>query len=128
MADLAGVALPDDVIWTDEFDWTPIGQSVEVDVTGGLVVEYAPGRSGRPITIRAEWIALSVLRDLEALRDAGVQNTMVLNLSGGRVYDVLFRHFEGPPLSVEPIVERPEYSESDGSPDFFNVMIRLMEV
>lgn len=129
MTDLAGIALPDESFWMDEFDWTPIGQSVEIDITGGLVVEYAPGRSGRPITVRAEWITRAALQSLENLRDAETQDAMVLNLSGNRTFDVLFRHHEGPPIQVEPVVERPDYSNaSEDNPDYFNVVIKLMEV
>ena len=129
MTVLAGIQLPDETFWTDEFDWTPIGQSVELDITGGLVIEYASGRSGRPVTIRSEWITRSVLSDIESLRDAAVQNVLTLTLPDSRIIDVLFRHHEGPPIQVEPVVERPEYvAASPDNPDYFNVTIKLIEV
>jgi hypothetical protein len=129
MTDLAGIPLPDETFWTDEFDWTAIGQSVETDITGGLVIEYASGRSGRPVTLRAEWITRAVLSDIEALRDAAVQKVMTLTLPDTRTLDVLFRHHEGLPVQVDPVVERPEYvSAGPDSPDYFNVVIKLMEV
>ena len=80
-------------------------------------------KSGRPITLRCQWVSLADLRQLELLRDQ--PNTVIdLLLSDGRSFAVGFRHSDNPPLDVAPIVERPAY---DGG-DYFNTTIKLIQV
>ncbi len=119
---LNAIELPDDTIWKDEFDWTGIAQSVETDITGGLVVEHTAGLSGRPVTLHLGWIDRSRLEALEILRDNSDQLVMELTLSDGRMLSVLFRHYEGTPIEVSPVIERPEYVCTDQ----FDIVLRLV--
>ncbi len=119
---LNSIELPDDTIWQDEFDWTAVAQSVETDITGGLVVEHTAGLSGRPVTLHLGWINRSTLEDIETLRDDPDQPVMVLNLSDGRMLNVLFRHYDGVPIEAMPVIERPFYIEED----IFDVILKLI--
>ena len=80
-------------------------------------------KSGRPITLRCQWVSLADLRQLELLRDQP-NTVMDLFLSDGRSFATSFRHTDNPPLDVTPIVERPSYDDSD----FFNVTVKLIQV
>jgi dipeptidyl aminopeptidase/acylaminoacyl peptidase len=52
-AHLAGVTLPDDLEWVDEFDRSPVSQQVEVSLAGALIVEESAQLTGAPITLRS---------------------------------------------------------------------------
>ena len=124
MASVGGVDLSDSAtVWTDEFDWTPVSQTIDVDLTGGLVVEYAHTENGRPVTLSVGWVDRTTLAALEALRDAETQDVLPVELPGGRVIDAIFNHNDGP-LAVSPVIERPEYN----SDDRFDVTIHLLQV
>ncbi|WP_429235043.1 hypothetical protein [Aeromonas salmonicida] len=43
--------LPDDLVWRDEFDWSPVEQVVTPTLSGVLLVEETPRLEGRPITL-----------------------------------------------------------------------------
>ncbi|MGD7412717.1 hypothetical protein ACQCRK_26175, partial [Ralstonia pseudosolanacearum] len=51
LADSAVLALPDDLLWTDEHAWTPAVAAVSYLLTGALLVESAARQKGRPITL-----------------------------------------------------------------------------
>jgi hypothetical protein len=57
--------------WRDEFNWSPIAQSVEPTVTGALVVEEHTRTAGRPVVLTGEWLTRAQVEALETLRDAG---------------------------------------------------------
>ncbi|WP_247709250.1 hypothetical protein [Ralstonia solanacearum] len=45
------LALPDDLLWTDEHAWTPAVAAVSYLLTGAHLVESAARQKGRPITL-----------------------------------------------------------------------------
>ena len=122
MVTLAGINLPD-AIWEDEFAYSPVDQNVRYTLGGKPVIETAVRKSGRPITLRCQWVSLADLRQLELLRDLP-ESVMDLFLSDGRSFATAFRHTDNPPLDVVPVVERPAYTDSD----FFNISIKLIQV
>jgi len=126
VAQLETISLDDNqTIWTDEFNWSPVGQSEETDIHGGLVVEWiSPNADGRPVTLDLGWITKTTLDAIVALRDAETQSIMALTLPDAREIDVLFRHADGNPVSVTAVVDRPEYA----SEDLFAVVLNLMQV
>lgn len=124
MTSVGGVELADSTtVWTDEFDWTPVSQTVEVDLTGGLVVEYDHTENGRPVTLSVGWVDRVTLAALESLRDADMQGLLSVELPGGRIIDAILNHDDGP-LTVTPVVDRPEYQNDDR----FDVIIHLLQV
>lgn len=123
MTSIASIALPDDVIWTDEHEWTPVKQSASRTLGGRLIVEYGQLIVGRPITLNCHWLSFTTLNQLIVLRDEpGV--TMLLTLSDGRVLNTLFRHSEGDPVKATPVIDYPAYDADDQ----FDVTLKLMEI
>lgn len=122
---LNGIALPAETTrWIDENDWTPVGQSEEIDIHGGLVVEYvSPPADGRPVTLHLGWITKIVLDQLKALRDAETQDIMPLELPDGRTMNVLWRHTNAKPIDAIPI---QDYTIS-ADDDFFDTTLSLLQ-
>lgn len=120
------IALPADMQWQDEFDWAPVGQSVERGVTGALIVQSRAMTAGRPVTLRADdtsaWARRSVV---EQLRNAAAIPGQVLTLTiNGQVLNVIFRHHDGQAVEAAPIVQYASYT----SDDFYRVTLKFMTV
>jgi hypothetical protein len=60
MSSLAGVALPDDLEWPDEWSWSPVSQAVSVSIGGSLIVEEQAQLAGRPMMeyVAVLWLLL----------------------------------------------------------------------
>ena len=43
--------LPDALIWTDEFEWSPVVLSPKTGSTGALILHLGKRQAGRPITL-----------------------------------------------------------------------------
>jgi hypothetical protein len=122
---LDGLSLPPDLIWVDEFDWTPTEQNETRTLTGALVIETAQKLAGRPITLagthESGWATKAQVDAVFAkLSNAGV---MVLVLPDGRAFNVKFRH-KDKPIESKPIVD---YSIMEAA-DFYDLTIKLMTV
>lgn len=100
---LGAVTLPQGLVWSDEFDWTPLAQTTEYSLTGALIVEQAEKQAGRPITliggIDFAWLTRTNVAALKTLLDAGT--AMTLTLHDNRTFTVLPSGAE--PLSVSPL-------------------------
>lgn len=101
---LDAIALPSDLLWADEFDWSPVESSQEYAVDGALVVDTAVRQAGRPITLQGAtdraWIDRATLQSVYALlQPADRVMTLALN---GTDYDVIWRPGQEP-ISAEPI-------------------------
>lgn len=121
MITLAGITLPDHLVWLDEFDWLPVAHSSERGLTGKLLVEEAPLVKGRPITLEGDWATRAVIEQLYALASQPNQ-THTLDIDG-RVFTVMFRRGEQP-VSAVPI--KP--SADPVSNDYYLLTLRLIEV
>jgi len=119
------IRLPQDLEWVDEFSWAPVQQTIETTLTGALVIQESTQLRGRPITLQGKddmgWIQRSVGEQLLQLRDtAGC--TMVLSYEKyvdsaytGNVlfqYDVMFRHYEPPPLELENVLRFDNFEQT----------------
>ena len=115
-ASLAGIALPDDIQWTDEFTAWKVGQIIRPTLTGALVVQEAAMQAGRPITLQgfddggSRYVApitLSQLNALRALEETAGGANMTLTLLGTgdttRSFTVRFRRTDGPAIEARPI-------------------------
>ena len=86
---LDGIALPDDLIWIDEYDHTPITQTVSKAVDGSLIIEAATQAKGRPITLKgdenAAWIDRTALEKLRGMPEADVSKVLgfIIELESG---------------------------------------------
>ncbi|PJI50803.1 MAG: hypothetical protein CTR55_00455 [Pseudomonas sp.] len=123
---LDSIELDDQFEWADEFDWDAVAQDQERSLTGALLVQEGVKLHGRPITLKASggvWTPLSVVRQLEALRDQRMQ-VMPLVLPDGREFSVIFNRSNGAPLKATPI-----FREVNPTPDAtYDVEISLITV
>ncbi|MCY1356619.1 hypothetical protein D9M68_566230 [compost metagenome] len=124
---LDSIELDDQLEWADEFEWDAVAQERERTITGHLVVQEGVKVHGRPITLRSNggaWTALSVVRQLEVLRDL-VSKVMQLVLPDGREFYVMWRRAEGePPLEAVPVfreVNPPPDADMEVTLRFFTV-------
>lgn len=123
---LDGTALPDDIQWTDKYDWSPVEMAQEYSLTGALVVDAMPRQAGRNITLEPEsddaaWMTTGTLDALYA-KAADPGRVMALSI-GGDTYSVMFRHDDGA-IAARPVVRYSEYDDTD----YHIVTLRLIEV
>ncbi|MCX7206084.1 MAG: hypothetical protein NT086_08915 [Proteobacteria bacterium] len=122
---LDGIELSSGLIWTDEFDWTPIKQKVSRALDGTMMIQEGVMQAGRPITLKGErdlgWVTRLQLEQLQT-RLAKAEN-MQLTLADDRVFTVRWRQSDKP-IDAAPIrriaVPRPT--------DVYVVSLKLLTV
>jgi hypothetical protein len=93
---LGAFALPDGLVWSDEFRWQPIAQVVSDALDGATIVEESPQRAWRPITLEGgranqiswAWMARSAVLSLQAALNAP-DAQFTLTLHDGRTFTVI---------------------------------------
>lgn len=131
-ADGSSVVLPEDLLWEDEFAWSPVAQTVERSVTGALIVQAAARTAGRPITLRPEdersaWCSRLTLAQLMAW--AAIPGKVMTLTLRGTSRSVIFRHAvdeggNGSATEAKPVVH---YNDAQDG-DFYLATLRFMEV
>ena len=126
----ATLALPDDLLWSDEHTWSPVVASVSYLITGALLVQSATRQAGRDITLVGAadmaWVTRSVvnvLRDWAALPLDVVSGRFELTLTDGRIFTVAFRHADGA-IGAEPVTGFPARNDND----FYRITLKLMQI
>jgi hypothetical protein len=126
----ATLALPDDLLWSDEHGWSPVVSSVSYLITGALSVQSATRQAGRDITLVGAadmaWVTRSVvnvLRDWAALPLDSVTGRFELTLMDGRMFAVAFRHADGA-MEAEPVTGFPARNDND----FYRITLKLMQI
>lgn len=119
------LTLPEDLAWTDEFDWTPVVAAEQRSLTGALIVHHSTAQSGRPITLAsdgASWYPRAQVLALQAL----LEETAALTLSfHGREFDVIWRRAgNATPLEAQPVYR---LADPDGTHPYL-ITLRLMEI
>lgn len=134
---LGALALPDGLIWTDEYAWTPVAQATTYTLTGALVVEDAEKQAGRPITLAGaqdgnDYSAWMTRTQLEALKTAldAAGATFTLTLHDARTFTVTPRRDGDGPLSVTPLAVYKTFPPANPAAgrNYAINEIRLMEV
>lgn len=118
---LGGVSLPDDTLWLDEFDWSPVRQNTEPTLTGALVIEEGALLAGRPVTLDAHWLTRAEVLALWALLTPAASYTLVL--PDGQALAVAWRH-DATPIEAEPIAPSTPRDPTDR----YAVRLHLMEI
>ncbi len=125
-ADSALVALPDDLLWSDEHAWTPAVAAVSYLLTGALLVESAARQKGRPLTLVGSadmgWVTRETLNTLYGWASLPSRQ-FELTLTDGRIFTVAFRHHETA-IEAEPVLGFPARHDND----FYRLTLRLMEI
>lgn len=123
---LGALELPRGMVWTDEFDWSPIATEQRWGTTGTLMLHVGTRQAGRPITLAADadagFIRRSALLSLRAMA-AVAGATYTLTLADGRVFTVAFAPGDAP-IEARP-VGRPELPTAD---NYYVATVRLIEV
>lgn len=133
---LAGIELPADLQWTDEFTAWKVGQQARTSLTGALIVQESARQAGRPITLQTTRdgaayvgvVSLPVLRALQAseseTRLAPLDLVMPAHNSGERSFQVRWRRTDGPAIEVDPT----RFAVPALDADLFSITLRLMTV
>ena len=124
---LAGIELPDDLDWQDEYGgWSPIKREHTEGGTGKLIIQFGQRKEGRPITLASTsqgstgaWCKRSVVEQIRA------------KLSETEVMPLILRGVEH---SVTWAPESPFTAEQlfriadpDGD-DYYTILLKLIEV
>ncbi len=124
------LTLPDDLLWSDEYTWTPAVASVSYLITGALLIQSAVRQSGRHITLVGApdmaWVTRATVEQLRTWAATPVSETsgrFTLAFKGQRTFTVAFRHAETP-IESEPVKGIPAQSDAD----FYRLTLRFMEI
>lgn len=121
------ITLPDQLIWEDEFEWTPVSQETALSLTGALIIQEGAALAGRPITLKNGddgcWTTRDVAQQLYAMAQTA-SKTMILTVNG-TAHTVMWRRGSEPPIEcrqIEPIMN-PESTAK-----YVITALRFMEV
>lgn len=123
------LALPEDLIWSDELTWSAVAQGTERGIFGALIVDAMARHGGRPITLQGDgssaWITRATLRALKAWADVPGQR-LTLNLRG-EIFTVLFDHGdaeESRALAMEALID---YADMEDGDYYCSLRLRFIE-
>ncbi|MBP9904496.1 MAG: hypothetical protein KBF66_02985 [Rhodoferax sp.] len=126
----ATLTLPDDLLWSDEHDWTPVVSSVSYLMTGALLVQSATRQAGRAITLVGAadmaWVTRATLEKLRLWAGVALDppsGSFTLTFKDARTFTVAFDHASGP-IEAAPVLGYP--SGHDG--DFYHLLLRFLEI
>lgn len=123
MISLDALQLPDDLIWTDRYRWSPVSQQKTLTLAGSMIVQEAAQTAGRPITLagtaNSAWISKTNLDSLQAMAEAP-EAVYTLTLHDGSTRAVMFT---GDRLVADPVAD---YSLPDDG-DYYYLTVFLME-
>jgi len=96
------IDLPDDLLWVDEYRWSPVAPQETVTLDGALLVQAMAQQAGRPITLEGgsdyAWIKKNVLEALRVLEATpGAEMTLTIREDE---YTVIFT---GDRLRADPV-------------------------
>ena len=128
--DTETLTLPQDLFWQDEFEWSPVSQSVEYSTNGALLVDIAVRQAGRTITLSGESNSAGITRqDLQTLSSWEKLPGQVFTLDlRGQSFEVIFDH--GSEVQTKAIAQTALVRFSDiTSTDFYcNLVLRFLEI
>lgn len=103
---LDGVALPRDLVWSDEHSWTPYEQTIEYTVTGVMINEVSVSKkAGRTISLSGGanwgWVTFETMENIRQKIAVAPPVEMTLHFKG-KNYTVRW-NWGGVPLSGTPL-------------------------
>jgi hypothetical protein len=131
MATVNTITIPDDFIWPDEYEWSPVVATAPIYTLGGnMKIHTGVRNAGRPITLTGNenWFLVdrATVDALKALENqAGIEMTLTFNaaLRSDPAMTVIFRHWEG---GIEAI---PWIDYADpAADDLYQLTLRFMQV
>jgi len=124
---LDGIDLPDQLIWIDELNWSPVTQKIDKSLSGALIIQEAAQIKGQPITLagghNSNWITRATLNLLKTkVNTPDLEMTLSFH---GTDYTVKFaRSANKSPIESKEIRETSEPDDDH----FYSFIIFLMEV
>lgn len=125
------IILPNDLLWVDEHNWSPVAADGDYSLTGALIIEKSLKLAGRPITLRSPgdglgWILRPVVLALNsAAEDPALELILQLQYPADtRSFTVMFDHSQKSPVSASPVKGFPQHDAED----YFTVTINLIEI
>ncbi|SFF14760.1 hypothetical protein [Paracidovorax wautersii] len=112
------LALPQDLIWTDELTWSPVAQKTERGIFGTLIIDAMARNGGRPITLQGDgdsaWISRAALRTLRSW--ASIPGLRLALDVRGQAFTVVFDHGdaeEGRALAMSAVIDYADPLDTD---------------
>jgi hypothetical protein len=123
---LEGIVLSPSMQWTDRYDFSPVAQTMQLTLGGGVVV-YSQGLTcGRPVTLEAlddtGWITKAMLDALDDL--AAVPGAVYTLTIHDFAASVVFRHNDPPAVGFKPL--QPKSAPTSG--DYFIGTLKFLTV
>jgi hypothetical protein len=126
---LEELELPNDLLWSDEFDWSPLESTNTYTLTGALIIEQGVRQAGRPISLTADpelaWVTRTTVQTLRAW--AAIPNRkfkLVFEYTTDvRQFLVVFRT-TGDPIKSSPVKGFPSHKAGD----WFRIELKFLEV
>lgn len=124
---LAGIELPDDLDWQDEYGgWSPIKREHTEGSTGKVIIQCGQRKEGRPITLASTsqgstgaWCKRSVVEQIRAkLSETGV----MLLVYRGQTFHVVWA--PDSPFSAEQLIRITDPDDED----FYTITLKLITV
>lgn len=128
--DFGTVNLPNDLLWQDEFSWSPVELATSYSLTGALIVESSTKLAGRPITLGSQsdmaWVPRSTV---ESLRVWAALSGRVFTLefeypTDVRTFLVAFDNTGQGAVDASPVKGFPEHATDS----WFNLSLRFFQV
>jgi hypothetical protein len=129
MITLQEVELPNDLLWSDEFDWSPVESNQTYTLTGALVIESSVRQAGRPISLSADqdmaWVTRQTLSKLKnwAAIPARQFRLIFEYKTDTREFLVVFNHSKDP-AKAKPVLGFPMHKDGD----YFTVALNFIEI
>ena len=111
------------LVWIDQFTYSPIAQETDRSITGGLIVQGGEKKYGRPITLSKSWLSKSTLASLKTL-ESEAKKTMTLVMDDASEYSVIFNRSAGAAITATPL-----FDHTNAPDDWqYSVTIKLFTV
>ena len=127
---LGAVTLPQGLVWSDEFSWSPLAQADEYSLTGSLIVEQSTKQAGRSITLIGgkdfAWLMRSEVTTLKTLLDTGA--VMTLTLHDSRHFTVIPAGENALTVFPLPIVKDSGAANPSSNARYVLETLKLIEV
>ena len=102
---LGSLTLPDQILWTDRYSWSPAAGQAQRTIAGSLALFTQSVSGGRPVTLEArEGVAWLTQQQVDSLMAMAAQPGAAFTLSWeGELYTVRFAHHSPPAVELSPI-------------------------
>lgn len=109
------ITLPSAFEWVDEFDYSPVTQTVNRTIGGGFIIQESSLLHGRPITLEGGenvWVERSQINAIYTLASVP-DKQLTLTLADSRQFPVIFRRDQGNPFTAIPLWRKNIQGDTD---------------